>query len=430
MYTRPSKGERTILVHVKATSHHALDFDPEEFALLAEGSGAQVLDEITFNLRRCDPKFLISTGHIESLALLVQEHKADLILLDHPLSPSQERNIEKAIHTRVLDRTGLILDIFAKRARSYEGKLQVELAQLRYHATRLIRGWTHLERQRGGAIGLTGPGETQLELDRRLIRNRIKLIKQRLEKVAKQRALSRQKRHKSNISSIALVGYTNAGKSTLFEALTGRDIYIADQLFATLDTTMSHFYAKDLGKLVLADTVGFIKNLPHELVQAFRATLDETIEADLLLHVVDYQNEHQQTCIAEVEKVLADIGAKAPIVKVFNKADKHQNDQNRIVYNSAGQAVSVLVSAKEKTGMEALAQAIKSRLSEKMFVGTLTLSNEYAKLRAFLYQEQLVLNEHVDEKGQWQLYLQMPQDAIIRLCHRYGVDEHQALTKE
>ena len=317
---RVEGGNRAILVHmdIHVEAHRE---NLSEFKELVLSAGAKIMTIATTSRQRADPKYFIGSGKAKEIAELVKQYDADLVLFNHQLAASQERNLEGLIECRVLDRTGLILDIFAQRARSFEGKLQVELAQLRHLSTRLVRGWTHLERQKGG-IGLRGPGETQLETDRRLLGARIKQINKRLEKVKKQREQGRQSRQKAEISTVSLVGYTNAGKSSLFNVLSEGDVYVQDQLFATLDPTLRRVdLAKDVS-LILADTVGFIRHLPHDLVNAFRSTLQETAEAQLLLHVIDSADENRDANIAEVEKVLSQINAnEVPCIQVMNKID-------------------------------------------------------------------------------------------------------------
>src|SRR6478752_6076588 len=321
MFERSRKGENALLIQ----PHAGGPPDPgllEEFGDLARSAGASVAALLTAKIDRPNPATLIGSGKLEEVKAAAQATGADLILVNHPLSPGQERNLEKALERRVVDRTGLILDIFSQRARSAEGKLQVELAQLKHMATRLVRGWTHLERQRGGSIGLRGPGETQLETDRRLLQKRVDQLQKRLEKVEVQRTQMRRARVRSELPRIALVGYTNAGKSTLFNALTGADAYADDRLFATLDPTVRRIGLPG-GSTVLADTVGFVRDLPHELVAAFRSTLAEAREADLLLHVVDAADALRDERIAQVDMVLKEIGAgDIPQVLVFNKIDR------------------------------------------------------------------------------------------------------------
>ena len=320
MFERARKGERALLVQ----PHPPGQQDPsrlEEFTELARSAGATVVGTVPARVERPHPAYYIGTGKLDEVLSACEATQADLVLVNELLTPGQERNLERALKRRVVDRTGLILDIFAQRARSHEGKLQVELAQLRHMSTRLIRGWTHLERQRGGAIGLRGPGETQLELDRRMLQARLESLQRRLAKVEVQRTQMRRARVRSEMPRVALVGYTNAGKSTLFNALTGAEAYAADQLFATLDPTVRRIDLSG-GSVTLADTVGFIRDLPHGLVDAFAATLQEAVDADLLLHVVDASNPAHPEQIASVMGVLKDIGADhIPQVLVFNKLD-------------------------------------------------------------------------------------------------------------
>ncbi len=331
--------------------------DLNEFQELAQSAGARVLAVITGSRQVPDSKYFIGTGKAEEIRQQVLAQQVELVLINHNLSPSQERNLERFLQCRVLDRTGLILDIFAQRARSFEGKLQVELAFLNHMATRLVRGWTHLERQRGG-IGLRGgPGETQLETDRRIIRNRIKTINKRLEKVRKQREQGRRARSKAVISTVALVGYTNVGKSTLFKMLTGEAVFTANQLFATLDTTLRRVYFPDRGPLILADTVGFIRHLPHQLIEAFRATLEEVSQADLLLHVVDTSDPERAQHIAQVNAVLAEIGAEGvPRILVFNKIDLCPDIKAHVEPAYQDHPPCAWISAEKKAGLEDLKQ--------------------------------------------------------------------------
>ncbi len=359
-------------------------------------------------VERPNPRFYVGSGKAEEL----RQHKAaldaDLILVNHPLSPVQERNLEKLTECRVVDRTGLILDIFAQRARSHDGKLQVELAQLKHMSTRLVRGWTHLERQRGGAIGLRGPGETQLEIDRRLLAERVKQLQKRLDKVERQHVQSRRARERSALPVVALVGYTNAGKSTLFNALTGAGVYAADQLFATLDPTLRRIDGLACGPIVLADTVGFIRDLPHDLVAAFRSTLAEAREADLLLHVIDASDPERDSRVADVDRVLAEIGAgELPQVLVFNKIDRLDSSVARSDDPAREGPSRVWVSARDGDGLDALRDAVGRALSSERVRCTLTLPSHSGRLRARLHAQGLVVSEHGDENG-WSIEIDAP----------------------
>ena len=317
MFERPQHGERCILVSLDDRTGD-YEADRAEFVELARSAGAEVVEVFDGPLNRIQARMFIGTGKAAQLATRVQATGAELVIFNHPLSPSQERNLEQLLKARVLDRTGLILDIFARRAQTFEGKLQVELAQLTHLSTRLVRGWTHLERQRGG-IGLRGPGETQLETDRRLLGDRIRLLKARLEKVMRQRETGRRTRQRNEVPTIALVGYTNAGKSTLFNAMTGADVHAADQLFATLDPTVRKIDIGGGEHAVLADTVGFVRDLPHDLVAAFRSTLQETRDAQLLLKIIDAADPQRGQRLAQVDAVLADAGAETvPVLEVWN----------------------------------------------------------------------------------------------------------------
>ncbi len=357
MFDRPRSNERAVLVHINY-SPYSDNQVVEEFAELARAAGAESVAVIRGKRKRPDAKLYVGSGKAEEIRQCAEGNDAQLVIFNHSLSPAQERNLEKLLCCRVLDRTGLILDIFAQRAHSFEGKLQVELAQLRHLSTRLVRGWTHLERQKGG-IGLRGPGETQLETDRRLIGKRIKQLKQRLDKVGSQREGRRQTRRKRNVQTVSLVGYTNAGKSTLFNRLSGADAYCADQLFATLDPTLRRVSVGGADHIVLADTVGFVSDLPHDLVAAFKATLEETREANLLLHVVDATNEHHEDIIGEVDVVLNEIGAaEVPVVQVFNKIDALESDEPRVERDSLGRVRRVWLSAKTGAGIDLLREVL------------------------------------------------------------------------
>ena len=363
---------------------------------------------LTARVDQPNPRYFVGSGKAEEL----KEHRAaldaDLILVNHALSPVQERNLEKLTECRVVDRTGLILDIFAQRARSHEGKLQVELAQLKHMSTRLVRGWTHLERQRGGAIGLRGPGETQLEIDRRLLGERVKQLQRRLDKVETQRNQARRARERSSLPVVALVGYTNAGKSTLFNTLTGAGVYAADQLFATLDPTLRRIDGLACGPIVLADTVGFIRDLPHDLVAAFRSTLAEAREADLLLHVIDASDPERDSRVADVAGVLEEIGAGAlPQLLVFNKIDRVDGAEPGVDDVDRDGPVRVRVSARDGLGMDGLREAIAAALSIDRVRITLEVPASAGRLRARLHAQGLVAAERVDDGG-WQVDIDAP----------------------
>ncbi len=403
-----SSGERVVLVHVNFPAGR-MEEDLEELKELALSAGARIVDVVTTTRREPESKYFVGSGKAEEIRDVVQAHRAELVIFNHVLTGAQERNMERLVSCRVLDRTGLILDIFAQRARSFEGKLQVELAQLKHHSTRLVRGWTHLERQRGG-IGLRGgPGETQLEVDRRLIRDRIKVIMARLDKIRQQREQGRRSRQKAIVPTVALVGYTNAGKSTLFNHLTGADVYVADQLFATLDPTLRRIDFPEMGPIILADTVGFIRHLPHDLVEAFHGTLEEVSKADLLLHVVDVHDENKRTHIEQVELVLETIKASAvPRILVYNKIDLDTSLAVKTDRDELGHITRVFISAAKNQGMDQLAAAIGERLGKEMMQSNITLTPHQAKLRASLYARGAVLSETVDEQGNCHLVIRLP----------------------
>ncbi|WP_072756218.1 ribosome rescue GTPase HflX [Thermomonas hydrothermalis] len=412
MFERSRGGENALLIQPHAGGPPADDV-LEEFAELARSAGASVAGVLTARIDRPNPATLIGSGKLEEAKAACEAVGADLVLVNHALTPIQERNLEKALERRVVDRTGLILDIFAQRARSHEGKLQVELAQLRHIATRLVRGWTHLERQRGGAIGLRGPGETQLETDRRLLQKRVEILQKRLEKVEVQRAQMRRARVRSALPRVALVGYTNAGKSTLFNALTGADAYAADQLFATLDPTVRRVNL-DVGAVVLADTVGFVRDLPHELVAAFRSTLGEAREADLLLHVVDAADPLREERIAQVDAVLQDIGAgELPQLLVFNKIDRIDGARPRLDAHASRPAV--WLSARERLGLTLLGEALGERLGLRRLTGTLRLPPDAGRLRARLLALGGVRAEQHDADG-WTLQIDLPLTEARRIA--------------
>ena len=421
MFERPQSGQRAVLVHLEFP---ATDFesDRREFEELARSAGAEILSVIGGSRQKPDAGLFIGSGKADEIKDLVQSSCAELVIFNHDLSPSQERNLEKIIQCRVLDRAGLILDIFAQRARSHEGKLQVELAQLQHVATRLIRGWTHLERQRGGAIGLRGPGETQLEMDRRLIRERIATLKRHLETVRSRRAQNRQARTRSNIPTVSIVGYTNAGKSTLFNALTGDQTFASSKLFATLDTTIRKLQLTVGEPVLLADTVGFIRDLPHDLVAAFRATLEEAREADLLLHVIDSADPERMTRIQQVCEVLNEIGAEAvPSLLVFNKIDLRENELPRLERDELGRPARLFVSAQNHLGLDLAREAITELLRPDIAEQQLVLPPSAARLRARLFAFQAVREEQLDEAGNSHLKVVMPYERLRGLCVEAGI---------
>ncbi|MDE2196070.1 MAG: GTPase HflX [Gammaproteobacteria bacterium] len=421
MFERPESGERAVLVHLNldpATGNELL----QEFTELANTAGADILAVVIGNRRVPEPRYFVGAGKAEEVRVKVAETGADLVLVNHQLSPSQERNLEKFLNCRVLDRTGLILDIFAQRARSFEGKLQVELAQHRHFATRLVRGWTHLERQRGGSIGLRGPGETQLELDRRLIGKRIQQLVKRLQRVREQREQGRRTRLRHDVPTISVVGYTNAGKSTLFNALTGAEAFAANQLFATLDTTLRRLHLDSGRTVVLADTVGFIRELPHDLVAAFRSTLRETEEAALLLQVVDASDPQRDVYRETVNIVLAEIGAQdVPRLEVFNKIDI-TGQLPAVDYDPDGKPRRVWVSAASGAGLELLRGAIAMLLRGDTIHGWLRLAPAQSRVRAAFFGLGAVREEKVEQDGSCLLQVELPRSEYQRLCRREGLN--------
>ncbi len=416
-----NQRQRAVLVHLSFSKSAYLDKEAlEEFKALAASSGAEIGAVVTGFSKQPNAKYLIGSGKLEEVLAEVQLHQAEVVLFNHSLTPSQERNLEQFLKCRVLDRSGLILDIFACRAKTFEGRLQVELAQLQYLSTRLIRGWTHLERQRGG-IGLRGPGETQLELDRRLIGNRIKAIKRQLAKVRSQRMQGRQSRKRANIPVVSLVGYTNAGKSTLFNCLTHSEVYVEDLLFATLDPTLRRLDLPNIGPVILVDTVGFIQDLPHQLIEAFRATLEETQQADLLLHVVDISNPYRQDLIREVNVVLKEIQADGvPQLRVYNKLDLMSDQVPVIKRNEVGEIQEVRVSALKEQGIDLLKQALIERLGKAMVSVNLKLDPGQSKLRAELHARDVIVKEEMDEAGNFYIQIRMCQSDYEQLKKRYS----------
>lgn len=417
MFDRYEAGEQAVLVHIDFSDDSSKE-DLQELQMLVSSAGVNAVDIITASRQAPHPKYFVGSGKAEEIANAVRAQQADVVIFNHALSPSQERNLEQLCKCRVLDRTGLILDIFAQRARTHEGKLQVELAQLRHISTRLIRGWTHLERQKGG-IGLRGPGETQLETDRRLLRGRIKTILRRLEKVQKQREQGRRSRKRAEIPTLSLVGYTNAGKSTLFNTMTNAQVYAADQLFATLDPTLRKIPLQDVGPAILADTVGFIRHLPHDLVAAFKATLQETQEADLLLHVVDYSDEQYGDNIDQVNDVLSEINAgEIPQLMICNKIDRMDGVEARIDRDEEGMPVRVWISAQQGIGIELLFIALTECLAQSMVQYRLRIPPKEGKLRGVLFGMNCISAESYAEDGDWLVDVRMPSRDWHRLEKR------------
>ncbi len=421
MIERPRTGERAILVHA-AVGGAPDPVEREEFVELATSAGAIVVDQLVSARKKPDSRFFIGKGKVEQLWDSVRENEAELIISSAALSPSQERNLEKDLSCRVLDRSGLILDIFAQRARTFEGKLQVELAQLRHLSTRLVRGWTHLERQKGG-IGLRGPGETQLETDRRLIGKRIRQLRARLEQVDSRRAMNRQNRSRAEVPTVAMVGYTNAGKSTLFNALTDADVYVEDKLFATLDPTMRKLGLPDGRHAILVDTVGFVRDLPHELIAAFRSTLQETKEADLILHLIDASDGDRWQRVRQVNAVLKELDAdQVPQIRVYNKIDKLDR-RPRLSNNRRGEGRAVWLSATTGEGINLLLEVIGDRLRQKKVNGTIRLKPSQGRLRAVLFDLGAVQQETALEDGGWVLELNLEERALSRFLKRENLPD-------
>lgn len=421
MFDRPEGGDRALLIALEMPGGGG-EAAREEFRRLALSTGAEVVGEIGGSRKHPDPKYFVGGGKAEEIADAVNACDADLLIFNHPLSPAQERNIEAMAKARVLDRAGLILDIFARRARTHEGKLQVELAQLNHLVSRLVRGWSHLERQKGG-IGLRGPGESQLEMDRRMIHDRMRQVSRRIEQVRRSRAMNRARRSRREVPLVSLVGYTNAGKSTLFEKLTGNDTYVADQLFATLDTTLRKLELPPHDHVILADTVGFVRDLPHTLVTAFRATLEETASASLLLHVQDAADSERDVQREAVEEVLREIEAdEVPRLDVFNKLDCLEAQAPRIDRDDQGRPVRVWLSAHTGEGLNLLKQAIAECLFAQVRLWRLRLPVAHGSLRAELFRLGAVVKEQFEDDGTAMLTIRMEASQFKRLLMHAGLD--------
>lgn len=419
LFERPTAGENAVLVQINFKTDD-IPHDEQEFKELVRSAGAQIVHLVTGSRQRPDSRYFVGEGKAEEIRDYVRDLQADLVVFDHSLTPAQERNLERLFECRVVDRTGLILDIFAQRARSHDGKLQVELAQLKHMSTRLVRGWTHLERQKGG-IGLRGPGETQLETDRRLLAVRIKQINKKLEKVQNQREQGRQSRKKAEIPTVSLVGYTNAGKSTLFNALTQADVYAADQLFATLDPTLRSISLPNQQEIILVDTVGFIRHLPHDLVAAFRSTLQETAEADLLLHVIDSHDEQRDLYREQVNNVIEEIGAETvPQIEIMNKIDLTQHSAG-VQEGNGLHATTAWVSAQTGAGLEQLLEYLGNYFAQQTFRGKLRLLPSQGRLRAQLYADKAIQIESIGEEGEYLLDLVIDQRKLKSYLSEAGL---------
>lgn len=420
MEVSKEQKSKAILVQTEITSELASVEDLSELRLLAVSADLDVVDVLHCRRAMPSPRFFIGSGKIEELAVLVEQNNADLVIFNNPLTPAQERNISKEIKCTVLERTSLILHIFAQRARTYEGKLQVELARLKYQATRLVRGWTHLERQKGGFGLRGGPGEKQLELDRRMLNERIDEIERVLSKVESQREQSRKARRKNEVPVLSLVGYTNAGKSSLFNYLTKSDVYAADQLFATLDPTLRTLELENIGRVIFADTVGFIRHLPHDLVAAFKATLQETREATILLHVVDCHDERMQDNIEQVNLVLNEIGAgNVKQLLVFNKIDLMDCVSPHVVRDENGVPKAVWMSAKTGEGSDLLCEIINELLQKNIVKLSLVLPSDSWELRSALYERKAIVSEKFDGDGNDLLEIEISEVEFNRLSKKY-----------
>jgi len=418
---KPDSIQRALIVYVDFKNCRA-DGEYNEFCELVKSTGLEIVSTIKTTRLRADARLFIGVGKAEEIRVTAKKYDADVVIFNRLLTPAQERNLEMFFDIRVIDRIGLILDIFAQRALSYEGKLQVELAQLQHLTTRLIRGWTHLERQKGG-IGLRGPGETQLETDRRLIGRRIKTIKERIQKVRKQRYQSRQQRKKQNIPVISFVGYTNAGKSTLFNYLTDANVKVENQLFATLDPTLRRINTDNGNEIILTDTVGFIRDLPHELIESFKATLDEVKEADLLIHIIDVDQEQRQQRIDEVNQVISVIGAShVTQIEVYNKIDMHSAQKGRIEISENNKITRIWLSSRTGEGVDLLLEAMNRYLNKHKRPHYINIPVSAGQLRAKLFDIGAVKQENIDDMGGWVMKIELEEYKLHKLCKEANLD--------
>ncbi len=421
MKYKPDSIQRALLVYVDFKNFR-VNSEYNEFCELVKSTGLEIVSTIKTTRLRADARLFIGVGKAEEIRVTAEKHDTDVVIFNRLLTPAQERNLEILFDIRVIDRIGLILDIFAQRALSYEGKLQVELAQLQHLTTRLIRGWTHLERQKGG-IGLRGPGETQLETDRRLIGRRIKAIKERIQKVRKQRYQSRQQRKKQNIPVISFVGYTNAGKSTLFNYLTNANVKVEDQLFATLDPTLRRINTDNGNEIILTDTVGFIRDLPHELIESFKATLDEVKEADLLIHIIDVDQEQRQQRIDEVNQVISMIGAShVAQIEVYNKIDIHSAQKRRIEISENNKITRIWLSSRTGEGVDLLLEAMNRYLNKHKRPHYINIPVSAGQLRAKLFDIGAVKQENIDDMGGWVMRVELEEYKLHKLCKEANLD--------
>lgn len=421
MKYKPDSIQRALIVYVDFKNCR-VDGEYNEFCELVKSTGLEIVSTIKTTRLRADARLFIGVGKAEEIRVTAEKYDADVVIFNRLLTPAQERNLEMFFGIRVIDRIGLILDIFAQRALSYEGKLQVELAQLQHLTTRLIRGWTHLERQKGG-IGLRGPGETQLETDRRLIGRRIKAIKERIQKVRKQRYQSRQQRKKQNIPVISFVGYTNAGKSTLFNYLTDANVKVEDQLFATLDPTLRRINTDNGNDIILTDTVGFIRDLPHELIESFKATLDEVKEADLLIHIIDVDQEQRQQRIDEVNQVISMIGAShVAQIEVYNKIDMHSAQKRRIEISENNKITRIWLSSRTGEGVDLLLEAMNRYLNKHKRPHYINIPVSAGQLRAKLFDIGAVKQENIDDMGGWVMKVELEEYKLHKLCKEANLD--------